>query len=281
MTLNQVISKADIDAGNLTFTPAADENGADYDACVENIDIGGPAMIRAAAKNHAFVAVCVDFDDLDAVLAQLDAHDGATTFSLRRALAAKAYARTAAYDAAIANWLGDVAGEEFPHHLAVGGEKAEALRYGENPHQAAAFYRLPAPRTGVATARHVQGKELSYNNINDTDAAFELAAEFGVPHEGAAENLGILGGFLVGVLIMDLAPADCKAGMFGLYYLIRDVIVSVAAFGGAFLWQASPQINFMTAFVFGVIGTLGFAILGRDVHVDAQASVRRDDGPPT
>jgi len=172
------IPEIDLLVVNLYAFEATLESGAGYDNCVENIDIGGPAMIRAAAKNHAFVAVCVDAGDLDDVLADLDTHDGATSFTLRRRLAAKAYARTAAYDAAISNWMGDVAGERFPHHFAVGGERVQMLRYGENPHQAAAFYRSPAPRIGVATARQIQGKELSYNNINDTDAAFELASEF-------------------------------------------------------------------------------------------------------
>jgi len=172
------IPEIDLLIVNLYAFEATLESGAGYDDCVENIDIGGPAMIRAAAKNHAFVAVCVDSDDFDDVLADLDANDGATSFTLRRRLAAKAYARTAAYDAAISNWMSDVAGEPFPHHFAVGGERVQMLRYGENPHQAAAFYRMPKPRTGVATARKVQGKEMSYNNINDTDAAFELASEF-------------------------------------------------------------------------------------------------------
>ena len=172
------IPEIDLLVVNLYAFEATLASGADYATCVENIDVGGPAMIRGAAKNHAFVTVCVDFDDLDEVLAQLDAHDGATTFALRRRLAAKAYARTAAYDAAIANWLGDVAGERFPHHIAFGGERGAPLRYGENPHQAAAFYRAPAARTGVATARRVHGPELSYNNIADADAAFELVSEF-------------------------------------------------------------------------------------------------------
>ena len=152
--------------------------GRDYDACVENIDIGGPAMIRAAAKNHTDVAVVVDAQQYDAVLGEMAAHDGALTLTLRKRLAQTAYARTAAYDAAISNWLAGQIGEAAPAYRAIGGALAEAMRYGENPHQAAAFYRGPESRPGVATARQVQGKQLSYNNVNDTDAAFDCVAEF-------------------------------------------------------------------------------------------------------
>ncbi|BAT58134.1 bifunctional purine biosynthesis protein PurH [Variibacter gotjawalensis] len=152
--------------------------GADYDDCIENIDIGGPAMIRAAAKNHADVAVVVDASDYQAVLDEMKANRGATTLALRRRLAAKAYARTGAYDAAISNWFASENKTEAPDYRAFGGALAEALRYGENPHQQASFYRTPEKRFGVATARQVQGKQLSYNNINDTDAAYECVAEF-------------------------------------------------------------------------------------------------------
>jgi phosphoribosylaminoimidazolecarboxamide formyltransferase/IMP cyclohydrolase len=152
--------------------------GKGYDDCVENIDIGGPAMIRAAAKNHADVAVVVDNADYGAIIGDLDAHEGAVTLGLRRRLAQKAYARTAAYDAAISNWLAGQVGERSPTYRALGGVVAETMRYGENPHQSAAFYRTPESRAGVATARQVQGKQLSYNNINDTDAAYECVAEF-------------------------------------------------------------------------------------------------------
>src|SRR5262252_7108571 len=152
--------------------------GAGFETCIENIDIGGPAMIRAAAKNHADVAVVVDPSDYAAVLAELRQHGGATTLALRRKLAAKAYARTAVYDAAIANWFAEQVRDPAPAFRAVGGHLLEPLRYGENPHQSAAFYRTSEPRPGVATARQVQGKKLSYNNINDTDAAYECVAEF-------------------------------------------------------------------------------------------------------
>jgi phosphoribosylaminoimidazolecarboxamide formyltransferase / IMP cyclohydrolase len=152
--------------------------GAPFDTCIENIDIGGPAMIRAAAKNHADVAVVVEPSDYAAVLDEFARHGGMTTLALRRRLAAKAYARTAAYDAAIGNWFADELGEVAPDYRAFGGRRIEELRYGENPHQAAAFYGTPERRFGVATARQAQGKQLSFNNINDTDAAYECVAEF-------------------------------------------------------------------------------------------------------
>ncbi|WP_334161568.1 bifunctional phosphoribosylaminoimidazolecarboxamide formyltransferase/IMP cyclohydrolase [Phenylobacterium sp.] len=158
--------------------------GADYETAVENIDIGGPAMIRSAAKNHGYVAVCTEPSDLTEVLEALKA-DGATSLDLRKRLAARAYARTAAYDAAISGWFAAQLGEDAPRRMSLSGELAQTMRYGENPHQKAAFYRFPNPRTGVATARQLQGKELSYNNINDTDAAFELIAEF-APEAGPA-----------------------------------------------------------------------------------------------
>src|SRR5207344_496520 len=154
------------------------EKGASFDDCIENIDIGGPAMIRAAAKNHADVAVVVDPIDYEKVLGEMAAHSGMVSFELRQKLAAKAYARTAAYDAAISNWFAETLHEDAPDYRAFGGKLAEALRYGENPHQTAAFYRSPGQRFGVATARQLQGKQLSYNNINDTDAAYECVGEF-------------------------------------------------------------------------------------------------------
>jgi phosphoribosylaminoimidazolecarboxamide formyltransferase / IMP cyclohydrolase len=162
---------------NLYPFEATVAGGADYATAVENIDIGGPAMIRSAAKNHGYVAVCTDIDDLAEVLAELAA-DGATSLDLRKRLAARAYGRTAAYDAAISGWFGEALRDEAPKRRAFAGELVQTMRYGENPHQSAAFYRFANPRVGVATARQLQGKELSYNNINDTDAAFELIAEF-------------------------------------------------------------------------------------------------------
>jgi len=135
-------------------------------------------MIRAAAKNHADVAVVVEPEDYATLIAELNELDGLTTLALRKKLAAKAYARTATYDAAISNWFEKELNDRAPALRAFGGRLIEALRYGENPHQSAAFYRTPDVRLGVATARQVQGKQLSYNNINDTDAAYECVAEF-------------------------------------------------------------------------------------------------------
>ncbi len=152
--------------------------GADYDTCIENIDIGGPAMIRAAAKNHGFVSVVVDVEDYAPLLAELDANNGQTTYAFRQRLAMTAYARTGAYDAAVSGWMANALDEATPRRRAVAGTLAQSLRYGENPHQAAAFYTDGSARPGVATAQQLQGKELSYNNINDTDAAFELVSEF-------------------------------------------------------------------------------------------------------
>ncbi|MFV0299738.1 MAG: bifunctional phosphoribosylaminoimidazolecarboxamide formyltransferase/IMP cyclohydrolase, partial [Paracoccus sp. (in: a-proteobacteria)] len=159
--------------------------GADYDDCIENIDIVGPAMIRAAAKNHGLVTVIVDVADYDALLAELDANGDKTTYEFRQRQAQIAYARTAAYDAAVSNWMAAAIGEVTPRRRSFAGTLAQGLRYGENPHQQAAFYVTGDARPGVASAKQWQGKELSYNNINDTDAAFELVAEFD-PAEGPA-----------------------------------------------------------------------------------------------
>ena len=159
--------------------------GADYDTCIENIDIGGPAMIRAAAKNHGFVTVVTDVEDYAALLAELDANDGQTSRAFRQTQAQIAYARTGAYDAAVSTWMAGAIGADTPRRRVFAGTLAQGLRYGENPHQSAAFYTDGTARAGVATAQQHQGKELSYNNINDTDAAFELVAEFD-PADSAA-----------------------------------------------------------------------------------------------
>ena len=166
---------------NLYPFEAALARGAAFDDMIENIDVGGPAMIRGAAKNHNDVAVIVDVADYSALLAEMEAHSGGTTLLFRRRLAQKAYARTAAYDSAISNWFAREIGETQPHWRTFGGVLSGALRYGENPHQGAAFYKTPETRAGVASARVMQGKALSYNNINDTDAAYECVAEFAEP----------------------------------------------------------------------------------------------------
>ncbi|WP_299662134.1 bifunctional phosphoribosylaminoimidazolecarboxamide formyltransferase/IMP cyclohydrolase [uncultured Ruegeria sp.] len=179
------IGAIDLLVVNLYPFEATVAKGAGYNECVENIDIGGPAMIRAASKNHAFVNVVVDVQDYDALLAELEANDGQTSYTFRQTLAQTAYARTAAYDTAVSNWMADALAAEAPRRRAFAGELKQTLRYGENSHQQAAFYTDGTGRPGVATAVQHQGKELSYNNINDTDAAFELVAEF-APADGAA-----------------------------------------------------------------------------------------------
>ncbi|WP_404934243.1 bifunctional phosphoribosylaminoimidazolecarboxamide formyltransferase/IMP cyclohydrolase [Nitratireductor sp. L15S-10] len=159
--------------------------GGDYPTTVENIDIGGPAMLRAAAKNHAYVAVVTEPADYARILDALTENDGALPYRLRQELAAKAFARTAAYDAAISSWFAETLKVNAPDFRAVGGRLREVMRYGENPHQTAGFYVTGESRPGVATATQLQGKQLSYNNINDTDAAFELVSEFS-PERSAA-----------------------------------------------------------------------------------------------
>jgi len=152
--------------------------GGDYPTTVENIDIGGPAMIRASAKNHAYVTTVTDPSDYPALIEALRSNDGQTVYAFRQKLAAKAYARTAAYDTAISNWFAEALDIEIPRYRTIGGVLKEEMRYGENPHQSAGFYVTGENRPGVATAKLLQGKQLSYNNINDTDGAFELIAEF-------------------------------------------------------------------------------------------------------
>jgi phosphoribosylaminoimidazolecarboxamide formyltransferase / IMP cyclohydrolase len=155
-------------------------SGATRDGIIENIDIGGPSMVRSAAKNHVAVAVVTDPDDYAMLLGELDSHDGSTTFSLRKRLAAKAFALTAAYDSTISQWFAFADQKErFPETLTFASKLESLLRYGENPHQQAALYIPIGPHSnGIAQAEQVQGKELSYNNLNDANAALELASEF-------------------------------------------------------------------------------------------------------
>ena len=183
--LSHGIEAIDLLVVNLYPFESTVARGGSFAECVENIDIGGPAMIRAGAKNHGDVTVVVDVRDYRTILEELAAHDGATTAATRTALAQKAFARTAAYDAAISNWMAGAVAVAPPPYRALGGTLVGTLRYGENPHQTAGFYRTGEERPGVATARQVQGKALSFNNIADTDAAFELVAEFN-PTEAAA-----------------------------------------------------------------------------------------------
>jgi phosphoribosylaminoimidazolecarboxamide formyltransferase/IMP cyclohydrolase len=176
------LQEIDLVVSSLYPFEATVASGAAWESCIENIDIGGPSLIRGAAKNHDFVTIVTDPADYATVLDEMDANGGATTLATRRRLAGQAYARTAAYDAAIAAWMAGERGDVFPQTLSLAGQRRQVLRYGENPHQGAAFYAIPADVSpGVASARQVQGKELSYNNINDTDAAFECVSEFDRP----------------------------------------------------------------------------------------------------
>ena len=165
---------------NLYPFEATLSNTDDRDTLVENIDIGGPAMLRAAAKNHDFLTVLSDPADYPEFTRSLQQHGG-TNFAMRERLAAKTFALTAAYDSAISGWMASRLGQTLPDMISLAGRKTKCLRYGENPHQQAALYRVGERRPGVTTAHQLQGKPLSYNNINDTDAAFELVAEFDSP----------------------------------------------------------------------------------------------------
>ncbi|HET6322940.1 MAG TPA: bifunctional phosphoribosylaminoimidazolecarboxamide formyltransferase/IMP cyclohydrolase [Hyphomicrobium sp.] len=185
-TAEHAIAPIDLLVVNLYPFEATVAKGAAFDDCIENIDIGGPALIRGAAKNHAGVTVIVEPEDYAPVLEAMRANGGTTSLDMRKRLAAKAYARTAAYDAAISNWFAQTLGEEMPAWRTFGGRLKFPLRYGENPHQRAAFYASGDARPGVATAVQHQGKELSYNNLNDTDAALEIVAELGTAQPAVA-----------------------------------------------------------------------------------------------
>ncbi len=180
--LDNNIGNIDLVVVNLyPFTDVV-QDGGDYETCIENIDIGGPAMIRASAKNHEFVTVLTDPQDYALVLENMKEHNGATTYALRQKLAGSALALTATYDSNIASWIAAQIDEyEFPRRISFSGDRKQTLRYGENPHQKAALYLDGSKRPGVVTAKQLQGKELSYNNLNDTDAAFELVSEFEEP----------------------------------------------------------------------------------------------------
>lgn len=173
------IEPIDLLVANLYPFEATTATGGIADS-IEMIDVGGPAMIRAAAKNHASVTVVVDPEDYPLIIAEMQ-HGGRLHDELRERLAAKAFATTAAYDAAIARWFARRIDTRLPVHLAFAGHLLQRTRYGENPHQAGAFYATGEPRPGVASADQVQGKALSFNNIADADAALELAAEFDEP----------------------------------------------------------------------------------------------------
>jgi phosphoribosylaminoimidazolecarboxamide formyltransferase/IMP cyclohydrolase len=178
------ITGIDLVAVNLyPFEETLKRPGAGRDALIENIDVGGPAMIRAAAKNHDFVTILTDSEDYQTVLDEIE-EEGGTSEATRRYLAAKAFAHTAEYDSTIAAWMDDGEHDDIlPKSLSIGGSKMQEMRYGENPHQQAALYRIQSnrERKSVLSSEQIQGKALSFNNINDTDAAFELVAEFGDP----------------------------------------------------------------------------------------------------
>ena len=172
------ISNIDLLVVNLYPFEVTIAKGAVWDDAIENIDVGGPAMIRAAAKNHGDVTVVIEPSDYDLIIAELKQNNVATSLATRKKLAGKAFARTAAYDSAIANWFNRQLGDVAPDYLTFGGKLHQPLRYGENPHQTAAVYKTNDGRSGIVDARQVQGKELSYNNINDADAALETIREF-------------------------------------------------------------------------------------------------------
>jgi phosphoribosylaminoimidazolecarboxamide formyltransferase/IMP cyclohydrolase len=240
------IGAIDLVVVNLYPFEATVAKGADRAEIIENIDIGGPSMVRSAAKNHGFVTILTDPADYPALLEELAANDGATSDAFRIRMAGKAYARTASYDAAIANWFAfsPTASDEptlFPATLPLAFNRADTLRYGENPHQSAAIYvpQMVGAR-GVPQAARLQGKELSYNNLNDADAALELAAEFaggapavvivkhanpcGVAQGGslleaweaalACDSVSAFGGIVAVNTELDGATAEAIAGIF-------------------------------------------------------------------
>jgi len=226
----------DIDLVVVNLYPFAQtvEKGADYDECIENIDIGGPAMIRSAAKNHEFVAIITDPQDYEDLLDEMRQYEGATTYKLRQKLAANAYAMTATYDSNIASWFGQqLKSDSFPRRISFSGTLKQSLRYGENPHQAAALYTVDGSRRpGVALATQIQGKELSYNNINDTDAAFETVAEFDEPAVAIikhANPCGVAIGNDVSQAYREALKCDSVSAFGGIIALNRTLTADVAS----------------------------------------------------
>jgi phosphoribosylaminoimidazolecarboxamide formyltransferase/IMP cyclohydrolase len=205
--------------------------GKPFEDCVENIDIGGPAMIRSAAKNHDFVTVVVESADYETVMAELVLHRGQTTLATRRRLAAKAFARTAAYDTAISAWFAVQQGETMPERFALAGVLQQRMRYGENPHQEAALYRDGSRRPGVATARQLQGKELSYNNLADADAALELVAEFERPAVAIikhANPCGVAEGMSIGAAYARALACDPVSAFGGIIAVNQELDAETA-----------------------------------------------------
>jgi phosphoribosylaminoimidazolecarboxamide formyltransferase/IMP cyclohydrolase len=205
--------------------------GKPFEDCVENIDIGGPAMIRSAAKNHDFVTVVTDAADYETVMAELVLHQGSTTLATRRRLAGKAYARTAAYDSAISAWFAKQQGETLPERFSMAGTLQQRMRYGENPHQEAALYRDGSTRPGVATARQLQGKELSYNNLADADAALELVAEFERPAVAIikhANPCGVAEGISIGAAYARALACDPVSAFGGIIAVNQELDAETA-----------------------------------------------------
>ena len=250
----QGIAGIDLVAVNLYPFEEAVREGAALERCIETIDIGGPAMIRAAAKNHEDVTVVVQPSDYAAVTEEMAALGGATSLALRRRLAATAFARTAAYDAAIARRLGSEAGEEgLPARFVLGGERRRLLRYGENPHQSAALYVDPAAPPGLAQAALIQGKEPSYNNLADAEAAHALVREFGPPAIAIIKHGNPCG----------VALGDTLAGAYG---KARDCD-PVSAFGGVI--AANRALDGETARA--ITGLFTEVVVAPDADEDARA----------
>lgn len=233
--------------------------GGDYPTTVENIDIGGPAMIRASAKNHAYVTILTDPADYAEFTEQLSADEGKTGYAFRQRMAAKAYARTAAYDAMISNWFAEALSIDTPRHRVIGGALKEEMRYGENPHQKAAFYVTGEKRPGVSTTALLQGKQLSYNNINDTDAAYELVAEF-LPEKAAC------------AIIKHANPCGVATGS-SLVEAYRRALAcdSVSAFGG--IIALNRTLDAETAEE--IVKLFTEVIIAPDVTEDAKAIIAR------
>jgi len=226
------IAPIDLVVINLYPFEATVKKGADFAECIENIDIGGPSMVRSAAKNHAYVTILTDPSDYAAVVSEMQANKNATTQETRKKLAAKAFARTASYDAAISGWFAGVLQEPFPERLTLSGTKMNALHYGENPHQQAAFYASGEEAVSLATAKQAQGSALSYNNLNDASAAFELVREFSEPAVAIikhANPCGVaVGSSIVDAYVRALAcdPVSAYGGIIAVNREIDEAFVS-------------------------------------------------------
>jgi len=210
------------------------KRGADFHETIENIDIGGPSMVRSAAKNHAFTTIITDSADYDNLKQEIESGKGATSLEFRKKMAAKAFARTASYDAAISNWFAGQVGEEFPKQLTISSKLRQNLRYGENPRQAAAFYTF-SDDYGIGSSIQIQGKELSYNNINDADAALQLVSEFTDP---------------AAVIIKHANPCGAAVGA-NLLEAYENALASdpVSAFGGIIAFNGEIDENLASALV--------------------------------